>query len=181
MAEYSPSERYARSLAVLHWLMAALVIGLIVLIEVREFIPKENPLRAEFKTLHFSLGLTVLAFLLVRLGVRVTTTAPPIVPKPAAWQTGLSHLMHLALYAMMLGLPILGWVALSALGKDISLFGLPLPALVTENREFGHDLEELHKELGEVMMYLIGLHAAAALFHHAVVKDNTLVRMLPGR
>lgn len=175
------SSHYARGFAALHWLMAVLIVAVIVLIEAREFIPKEDPLRAQVKSLHFSLGLAMLGLVLARLAVRATTTVPAIVPKPAAWQTGLSHLIHLLLYLLMAGLPILGWATLSALGKDIPFFGLQLPPLVAEDREFGQWLEEVHKVLGNVLMYVIGLHAAAALFHHYGVKDNTLTRMLPGR
>jgi superoxide oxidase len=181
MADTPPPDRYALGLASLHWLMAALIIALIVVIEAREFVPRDNPLRADLKSLHFSLGLSALVFLIARLGLRAATTIPAITPKPPVWQIGLSHLIHLLLYALMLALPILGWVALSALGKDISVFGLHMPPLIAEDREFGHTLEEAHKLAGNVMMYLIGLHAAAALFHHVVVKDNTLMRMLPGR
>lgn len=181
MAENTSSDRYTRGLASLHWLMAVLIIALIVIIEAREFVPRDNPLRGDLKSLHFSLGLSVLVFVIARLALRAATTAPAITPAPPAWQTGLSHLIHFALYVLMIGLPILGWLALSGLGKDISFFGVPLPPLIAEDKEFGHTLEEAHSLAGNVMMYLLGLHAAAALFHHFVVKDNTLLRIMPGR
>lgn len=177
----SSTPAYSRAVILLHWAMALLIIALIVLIEAREFISRDNPLRSQVKALHFSLGLAVLGFLAARIVARFTSATPPISPAPPAWQTGISHLMHLALYALMLGLPILGWATLSALGKDIAFFGIPLPPILAVDKEFGHTLEELHKTLGEAMIWLIALHAAAALFHHLVVKDTTLVRMAPGR
>lgn len=181
MPESPSPNTYSKALATVHWIMAALIIFLIIAIEAREFIPRDNPLRGQVKALHFSLGLAALGFLVIRLGLRLASPTPAIVPKPASWQIGLSHATHLALYLLMIALPLLGWATLSALGKDISFFGIAVPPIIAEGKEFGKNLEEVHKTLGNVMMYLIGLHAAAALFHHAIVKDNTLVRMLPGK
>ena len=93
----------------------------------------------------------------------------------------LAKLVHLALYALMIVMPLLGWALLSAAGKPIPFFGLELPAMIAENKETGKWLKEIHQTIGTVGYYLIGIHAVAALFHHYVVKDNTLVRMLPNR
>ncbi len=81
----------------------------------------------------------------------------------------------------MLGMPLMGWVILSAEGKDIPFFGLTLPPLVGVNEALAHDVEEIHEAVGEAGYWLIGLHAAAGLFHHYLLKDNTLLRMLPSR
>lgn len=181
MSKTESSAHYSKALSTIHWIMAALIIAAIILIEARELISRDNPLRGQVKALHFSLGFAILGMLLARLGLRAFTTAPPITPAPPTWQTGISHTLHLIFYVLMAALPILGWMTLSALGKDISFFGVPVPPVLAADKEFGHSLEGLHKTLGEVMTWLIGLHAAASLFHHFVVKDNTLVRMMPGR
>ena len=89
--------------------------------------------------------------------------------------------MHLALYVLMIGMPLLGWLLLNAEGKPAPFFGLELPLLVDKDPVLAERLEELH-EFGAVAGYwLIGLHAAAGLFHHYFSRDNTLTRMLPGR
>jgi cytochrome b561 len=88
---------------------------------------------------------------------------------------------HLALYAFMLAMPIAGWLILSAADKTIPFFGLELPALVAPDKALSSQIKELHETFGTVGYFLIGLHALAALFHHYVVKDNTLRRMLPGK
>ena len=88
---------------------------------------------------------------------------------------------HLALYLWMLGLPVLGWLILSAEGKPIPFFGLELPPLIGLDEARAESLEELHKTAGTIGYWLIGLHAAAALFHHHAQRDNTLTRMLPLR
>jgi cytochrome b561 len=81
----------------------------------------------------------------------------------------------------MIGQPLLGWLILSANGDPIPFFGLQLPALIAENKDLVDVLKEVHETSGTVGYFLVGLHAAAALFHHYITRDNTLVRMLPGR
>jgi cytochrome b561 len=78
-------------------------------------------------------------------------------------------------------MPILGWLTLGAQGKPIPFFGLQLPALTAADKDLGHTLEGIHETIGTLGYYLIGLHAAAALFHHYWTRDNTLRRMLPQR
>jgi cytochrome b561 len=78
-------------------------------------------------------------------------------------------------------MPLLGWLALSAKAKVIPFFGLYLPALLAPDKALGHSLGEIHETIGTIGYYLIGLHAAAALFHHYVMRDDALRRMLPRR
>ena len=73
------------------------------------------------------LGLAVLASVLVRGLARASTRSPEIVPAPPAWQERVAKLAHVALYALMITLPMLGWLALSAEGRPITLAGVPLP------------------------------------------------------
>ena len=79
----------------------------------------------------------------------------------------------------MIGMPILGWLLLSASGKPIPFFGLHLPALISENKSVADTIKEIHETGGTVGYFLIGFHAAAGLFHHYFVRDNTLLRILP--
>jgi len=83
--------------------------------------------------------------------------------------------------ALSVGMPLAGWMLLSASGKPIPFFSLHLPALIHESKETASFIKEIHETGGTVGYVLIGLHAAAALFHHYVVRDNTLLRMLPNR
>lgn len=176
-----PSARYATGSIALHWFMLLLIAAVYATIELRELFPRGSDPRNLLKTWHFMLGLSVLALVVLRVVARLLHPAPPITPAPAAWQQLLAKAGHLALYGLMLGMPIAGWVILSAEGKDIPFFGWSLPPLVGANEALAHDVEEVHEAIGEAGYWLIGLHAAAALFHHYVLKDNTLRRMLPGR
>ena len=90
-----------------------------------------------------------------------------------------AKLTHLALYAIMIGMPLLGWLVLSAAGKPIPFFGLELPALIGQNKPLASQLKDIHEVVGTAGYFLIAAHAAAALFHHYVQRDNTLLRMWP--
>lgn len=89
--------------------------------------------------------------------------------------------MYVALYAFLIVMPVLGWLTLSAQGKVIPFFELDLPALIGPDKALGNSLEDIHETIGTIGYYLIGLHVAAALFHHYFLRDNTLLRMLPWR
>lgn len=181
MSQTPADNAYSRSMIAMHWLMALLIAAVFALIELREIFPKGSVPRETMKSLHFSLGLAVLALVVLRLVVRVSTRTPPIEPRPAAWQTLMAHGAHLALYGLMLAMPILGWLLLSAEGKDVAFFGLSLPPLTVTDKAGAELFEEWHEALGTVFYIVIGLHAVAALAHHYLFRDNTLARMLPGR
>jgi cytochrome b561 len=161
--------------------MLLLIAAVYACIELRGNFPKGSGIREGLKSWHFMLGLSVLALVVVRIGARLTSAVPPIQPEPSKWQGLSAKAMHLALYVFMVAMPIMGWLTLSAEGKVIPFFGLQLPALVAESKSVAGWVKELHEGGGTVGYFLIGLHAAAALFHHYVVKDNTLGRMLPSR
>jgi len=176
-----PAQRYSRLSVALHWLMLALLVGVYACIELREMFPKGSEPRELMKAWHFTLGLTVFVLVWVRLAAKILGNRPPIVPPAPKWQMLLAQVVELALYGLMIVLPLLGWLTLSAEGDAIPFFGLQLPALVGENEQLAERVEDLHTTLATAGYFLIGLHAAAALFHHYVQRDNTLRRMLPAR
>ena len=162
----------------LHWLMFILIVTVYGSIELRELFDKGTETRDAFKMWHFMLGLSVLALVSVRVVARVVGgSVPAIQPEPAKWQNKLATFVHIALYVFMFAMPIAGWLILSLAGKPIPFFGLELPALAAQNNELAKSIKEIHETAGEVGYYVIGLHAAAALFHHYVLADNTVSRM----
>ena len=171
-------DRYGTLTIALHWSMLALLAAVYACIELRGLWPRGSEPRELIKTWHYMLGLSVLLLVIVRLGARLSGGTPPIVPKPPGWQVGLSHATHALLYLLMLGMPIGGWLILSAEGDAVPFFGLTLPPLVAESKALAEQVEEIHETVGKIGYFLIGLHAAAALFHHYLVRDNTLLRML---
>ncbi|TDF85608.1 cytochrome b [Pseudomonas sp. H9] len=175
----TPPARYSGLSITLHWLMLVLLAAVYALIELRGLFPKDSVERNLMKDLHFMLGLTVFVLVWLRLALRLSRPTPPIIPAPPAWQTGLAHLMHLALYLLMIGLPIAGWLILSAANKPIPFYGFELPALIAPDPDLAKVIKGWHERIGSWGYWLIGLHAVAGLFHHYVQRDNTLVRMLP--
>jgi cytochrome b561 len=177
MNQQSLSERYSRASVALHWLMVLAFVVVYAAINVADLFDKGTAARQFAKNMHFSFGLLVFALVWVRLVFRLQGSTPPIVPAPPVRQEQLGKLVHLALYMLMIAMPLLGWLVLSAGGKPIPFFGLDLPALLAEDKPFGRQLRQVHELGANVGYVLIAGHAAAALFHHYFVKDNTLKRM----
>lgn len=173
------NERYGLLSIGLHWLMLLQLVVVYACIDLREFFPKGSDLREALKFWHFSLGISVFLVVWIRLVVHVTGPVPRIVPASPAWQSVPGKLVHVVLYGLMIALPVLGWLILSAEGKAIPFFGWQLPALVAEDKGLADWSKELHETGGTIGYFVIGLHALAALFHHYVQRDNTLRRMLP--
>lgn len=167
---------FSRLSILLHWLMLALLVGVYACIELRESYPRGSDIRTALKTWHFMLGLSVFALVWIRLIARALSPRPSA---PRSWSAVAASVVHLALYGLMIGLPILGWLVLSAEGRTVPFFGLALPPLIGPNEALAERLEDLHAAGGVAGYWLIGLHAAAALFHHYGLRDGTLRRMLP--
>ncbi|HSR01777.1 MAG TPA: cytochrome b [Methylophilaceae bacterium] len=179
MKSSQSSDRYSSISIAMHWLMFLLIVAVYACIELREIYPKGSDPREALKMWHFMLGLCVFILIWVRLFFIVKGKSPDIVPKPPRWQYILSKTVQGTLYLLMIGLPILGWLLLSAKGKVIPFFGFELPALMAENKELADLFKKIHETGGTIGYYLIGLHSVAALFHHYVMRDNTLLRMMP--
>lgn len=179
MSLLNNSSRYGSLSIAMHWLMFLLIVGIYGTIELREFFERGSETREALKTWHFMLGLTVFFLVWLRLLFRLIGKTPAIVPAIALWQSILAKIMHFFLYVLMIVTPLLGWMILSAGGKTIPFWGIELPALMTENRDLAKVFRERHETIAVLGYYLIGFHALAALVHHYVIRDNTLVRMFP--
>jgi cytochrome b561 len=171
------SSRYGRLSIVIHWVTLAILVAVYACIELRELYPRGSEIREALKTWHYMLGLTVFFLVWVRITARLIGKTPPIIPAAPKWQLMIANAVEFALYALMIVLPLLGWVMLSAEGKAIPFFGLQLPALADANEALADRVKEIHETLATIGYFLIALHAIAALFHHYVRRDNTLRRM----
>lgn len=163
----------------LHWLMLLLFVAVYACMELRGIFPKGSDARNAIKLWHYMLGLSIFFLVWVRLLARLLYSTPSILPLPPNWQRYSASAVHGILYVFMIVMPLLGWMILSAEGESIPFFGSQLPALVSENKSLAKQLEELHEVIGTAGYFLIGLHAVAALFHHYLIRDNTLRRMSP--
>lgn len=176
----STPARYPTTLIIIHWLTFIVLIGVYVCIEGREYFPRGSVERETMKSWHFMLGLSVFGLVWIRLLLRALTVTPAIEPPLPHWQVVFSKAVHGLLYLVMVAMPIGGWLILSGEAKPIPFFGFELPALIGPDKALAHSIEKVHKTVGTLAMYLIGLHTVAALFHHYIAHDNTLMRMLPG-
>jgi cytochrome b561 len=181
MAIKKIAARYHAASISLHWLMLALFVVVYATIELRVLFDKGTVLREGLKNLHFMFGLLMFFLVWLRVAMRAKHPAPRIEPAPSPWQALAAKLAHLTLYAFMIGMPLAGWLMLSASGKPIPFFGLALPALIGANKALAGQIKEIHALVGTIGYYLIGAHAAAALFHHYIQRDTTLLNMLPRR
>lgn len=181
-SQTAATPRYSQMLILLHWVTFLLIVGAYAAIELREFFPKGSATRDAMKAWHFTFGLTILALVAFRIAVRFLTPTPPISPPLTGLQQLGAKLGHVALYLLMIGMPIGGWLILSGEAKPIPFwFGVELPALMPANKDLAELIEEVHGTFGKIGYFLIGLHAAAALFHHYIRRDTTLLRMMPGK
>lgn len=172
-------ERWGGISQALHWLVAVGILGIAVIGMVMTELPR-SPRWFWVYDLHKSLGLSVLALMVVRLGWRLYAGAPPDVPMPT-WQHRLAGASHWLLYAFAFALPLSGWLYDSASGlRPLRWFGLAqVPKLVAPDPAIKAAAIAVHEYGFWILAGLVLVHAGAALWHHLVLRDVTLARMLP--
>jgi len=131
------------------------------------------------RRLHETLGLCVFALTIIRLLWR-TVAARPAAPPVSRWMIAMSKIIQWALYLLLLGLPLTAITGAWLEGHPLTLLaGADVPPWFGASHDMGAVMATIHSWLGDVIMWLAGLHALAALFHHLVLKDDVLVTMLP--
>ncbi|GLK88491.1 cytochrome b [Pseudomonas turukhanskensis] len=170
--------RYSPSARRLHWLMAGLVILAYVLITTRGWFPKGSALKTLFVQGHFWVGLVVLALVLPRVLVRLRRPVPAVTPPLKPPVKALATLTHVALYGFLLLQPLLGVLVVLLERGGIPLGSLLIASPFELNKGLAHTLENLHVWMGTAFYYVIGLHVVASIWHHVVVRDDVLKRML---
>lgn len=163
----------------LHWLMFLMVAGMGAVGLWMTDLPT-GPLKIQVYTLHKSFGLTVFALTLLRMGWRLYAGVPKPVPGTPAWQNAIATLTHGSLYALLLAIPLSGWLFNSAAGFPLRWFGLfAVPSLSAYDKGLKAFARETHETLFYVLAVVVLVHAAAALYHHYFQRDHTLARMWP--
>lgn len=133
---------------------------------------------------HESLGISVLALTILRL---IWLALRPAAPQfqMALWMHRMAQIAHIALWALLLALPVTALLALGSQGNPLTLLGGvrvdQMPLIANSAVANLADWSNVHQLLGDVIMWLAGLHALAALYHHLVLKDGVLVSILPTR
>ena len=175
------ARRWGAISMLLHWVIAGLIVFMFGLGKVMVDLGLTPQAFAYYK-LHKSLGVVVLALVVLRLAWRLAGSAPPLPEDMPRWERWAAHLGHLALYGLILAIPLSGWVVASASPLPSSIFGLvDLPRLIAPDEALAERVAEVHELLGHVLLVVVLGHVAAALKHHFIDKNTVLVRMLPGR
>lgn len=172
---------YNRVAQLLHWLTLLLLVAQFVVAWTMPEVHRDTK-PVDLIAWHLSIGATILLVILVRLMWRsVSAVPPPPADLPSVLRL-LSRATHFLLYAILIILPVLGWINANARGWDARLFGVVnLPALVPSGSPWGRGMGDIHMDLAIVLLVVIGLHVLGALYHQFVLKDSTLGRMVSGR
>ena len=178
MALRSDPTRWGAMARLLHWGMLALLIGIIPVGFFMSDLPL-GPQKMKLYALHKSVGITLLALATLRLAWRATEHRPQPAPMPA-WQERVAAITQVLMYALLFAIPLAGWLYNSAAGFPLQWFGLVhLPALTAADPALKIVAKSTHEAGVWTLMVLMGLHAAGALKHHFMDRDNTLRAMLP--
>lgn len=175
------TQRYTGIAIGLHWL-----IGLMILTSLGVGLYMVglslSPDKLRLYSWHKWAGVTIFMLVLVRSLWRLTHPAPPLPDDVPVWQRKVAEATHYALYALMIVIPLTGWLMSSAKGFQTVYFGVvPIPDLLAKNEGLGETLALVHRYLNYSMIGLVIAHIAAALKHHFIDKDDILRRMLPAR
>jgi cytochrome b561 len=173
-------ERYDNVVVVLHWLMALAIIGLWIAGHMVETLPK-GPARSDLIGVHKAVGVVVLVLALARLAWRLSHAQPELPSSMPVAERLLAKAGHLALYLLMVLMPLDGIIMSQSGGHPVSVFGLVLPTLVGKSEGIHHLFEEAHEAMGWVLAVVLAGHVLAALRHRFVLRDGIMGRMLPGR
>lgn len=176
--------RYSGVAIALHWLIALMIIGNLTVGLLFDTLEAwDKPLYFSAVQLHKSSGLTILALSLARLGWRLANPPPPLPDHMTRLEHRLAKATHWGFYALMLALPLTGWLMSSAspLNFPILWFGLfEVPKLpIAQSAETAGVLHDRHELLAWVAIGVLALHVAGALKHHFLDRDEVLARMLP--
>jgi len=170
--------RYTRFAVALHWLVAAILIAQFSWGWWMQQIPKQPPgLRADAFNLHKSVGLVLLALMLIRLGWRLLHPPPPLTGLPA-WQEKLAAATHRLLYVVLFVQPITGYLGSVFSGYPVKWFGMTLPAWGWASVPIKDAMSTIHLVNSFVLLALVLLHLAGAL-RHALARDGYVRRMFP--
>ncbi len=180
--------RYTGTAIALHWIIAVLFIFMIGLGLYMSALPNSDPSKFPIFQLHKSIGITILALVIVRMLWRALHTPPALPTHMNAFERVAAHFTHYGLYAALIIMPFTGWAIVSTSKFNLptyifNLFTLPPLAFLgaSEQKAAIHEASEsIHSTVAWIAIALIALHVLGALKHQIIDRDNVLKRMLPG-
>jgi cytochrome b561 len=180
-------QNYDRTAKILHWLSAIFFIGALLMGLYFSTLDYRNDKVdyakfGEWIYWHKTLGVLVFLLVFYRLYHRFRHPPPPLPPGTSRWIEISANISHISLYALILILGFSGLVASDIGNYPVKLFELwYIPQFPAENRPLADGIFKVHMFLGDVAAGLLAIHIGASLYHHYIVKDSILARMLPGK
>lgn len=172
------TDRYTAPAILAHWLMALMLVVSFGIGFYMVDLPF-SPQRVKLFNWHKWVGITTLAFALLRLGWRVFRR-PPAKPVMPDWQHKASRLVHGLMYVLFFAVPLAGWAYSSASGVPVVWLGLlPLPDLLPADKVTAQLIKPYHAALAWTLAVMVGMHLAAVVKHHFIDRDELLLRMVP--
>lgn len=169
---------YNRPARVFHWLTVGLLVASFgIALSMTRMDAGEPKLRVY--SWHEWVGITIFALTIARAAWRLSHRPPPLdLPWPERVGAGLAYG---GMYIVLIAQPIIGLMMSAAFGFRVVYLGvLPLPQLVAENHELAERLKQVHFSLAMVLVALFLAHLGGVLYHHLILQDGVLGRMLPG-
>jgi len=174
------TDSYGLIARLFHWIIFLMVIGIIIGGNIAADMPT-GPDKSQLIGMHKSFGFTILVLVLLRLLWRFANPRPRDLGTSRI-ENKLGHAMHIFLYILLLSQPTIGILMSQSFGHPVYPFDLfQVPTFVSDNVRLGKILLEIHETLWVVLAISVGIHAAAALKHHFVEKNRTLLRMILGK
>jgi cytochrome b561 len=174
------SDSWGAPAKLFHWVMAALILAQIAL-GLMAANWRVSPTKIELFFWHKSTGMLILALVGLRILWRLANPTPELPADMAGWERAAARLSHRLLYALMIALPVTGWIINSASNVPFRIFWLiPLPAVVAPDEPTADLFALVHGGLFTLLALVLVAHIGAALRHHFVKRNTVLIRMLPG-
>nr|WP_281407289.1 cytochrome b [Neorhizobium alkalisoli] len=163
----------------LHWTMAAIIFAALGLGLYCSYLGHGSPQRQFLMDIHKSLGMTALGLIAIRIPIRASSREPDWRSLPPLRERIASKAVHVALYLLMIVMPVSGYVTSSAEGRTVPWFGMfKWPVLLGDDRPLGRAVGIIHHYGAYTFYALLFLHLAAVIWHRMIKKDEVLSRML---
>jgi cytochrome b561 len=175
MALRNTTDSWGSLSRVIHWLMGLSILGMLVFGFYIANLMKFTLDTLWVYQIHKSIGVTLLVLVVVRIIWHRISPPPAAIPSTPL-QDLAAKLVHLMIYALLLAIPLTGWIASAASGIDTVIWGVTVPRIAPVSQDLEHLMFEAHEILTRILMGLVVLHIGGALTHKGVLK-----RMISGR
>jgi cytochrome b561 len=175
----STSSRYSAGAQVFHWLTTVLVFAAYMLSKSDRY-SLYSAATDGLRRIHETVGVLVFIVVVLRLLWRLIDSTPAKQPMPR-WMAAAAKLVHFALYALLIAIPATAVLGTWLEGIPVTLSGFDIAPQIAEARGLGQLIMEIHTTLGNAILWVAGVHAGGALFHHFYLHDDVFQSMAPGR